>query len=328
MEDTSAFAKAQTKKIKCAIGFYNLENLFDTKNDPATLDDDFTPGGFKEWNSYKFDKKVKKLAKVISKIGKKETAASPSLLGVAEVENKAVLEALIKTSKLDDEGYSIVHYDSPDERGIDVALLYKKKDFTVHKSEAVTLYLETEEGDRDYTRDILYVQGNLLGTEVHILVNHWPSRRRGANETSHKRIKAAQKNRELIDNLVAQNPEARVIIMGDFNDGPHSESIKKHLVKTDFYNPMLYLGTRYEGSLNYNYEWFIFDQIIFSNNFVRIYHNDLPYEKSDIYNDFYLTEYDGKFKGNPFRTYAGKNYLGGYSDHFPVYTILTAIVKN
>lgn len=324
MDDDSAFAKAQQKKIKCAIGFYNLENLFDTKNDPQKLDNDFTPNGFKQWNEFKLDKKITKLSKVISQIGKEDTGTSPSLLGVAEIENRIVLESLITSDSLKNEGYDIVHYDSPDERGIDVALLYKKKDFTVLKSEAIPLYLEAEQGGRDYTRDILYVKGTLLGSVVHILVNHWPSRRSGENETSQKRIAAAHRNREIIDKLMAEDPHVKIIILGDFNDGPHSESVKNHLVKTDFYNPMLYLGTKYEGSLNYRFEWFVFDQVIFSNNFVQLHENKLLYEKSDIFNDFFLTEYEGKFKGTPFRTYAGKRYLGGYSDHFPVYSILSS----
>ena len=134
----------------------------------------------------------------------------------------------------------------------------------------------------------------------------------------------AKKNREIIDDLLSKNPDTRVILMGDFNDGPHSKSIK-HLAQTDFYNPMLYLATRYEGSLNHNFEWFTFDQILFSNNFIRLHDNALLYEKSDIFNDYFLTEFKGKYKGNPFRTYAGKQYLGGYSDHFPVYSILSSL---
>lgn len=322
MENTTAFAKAQQKQTKHAIGFYNLENLFDIKDDPKTLDDDFTPDGWKEWNSYKYDKKLKKLSKVIAQIGKKETGTSPSLIGVAEVENLAVLEDLIATNALKNEGYDIVHYDSPDERGIDVGLLYKKTDFKVLASKSVALYLEAEEGGRDFTRDILYVHGMLTSIEVHIFINHWPSRRSGANETSAKRIAAAHRNRKEIDTVLKDNPEARIIVMGDFNDGPQSESVQTHLVKTDFYNPMLFLATKYEGSLNYNAEWFTFDQILFTNNFVRFYENPLLYDKSDIFNDVFLTEYSGRYKGNPFRTYAGKKYIGGYSDHFPVYSIL------
>ncbi len=327
MEDTSAFAKAQhTQKI--SIGFYNLENLFDTTNNPNILDDDFTPEGIRKWNEYKYEKKLEKLSQVISKISKSETGGSPSLLGVAEVENKQVLEDLIATGYLQHENYGIVHYDSPDERGIDVALLYKKTDFEVLETKPIVLLLEATEGGRDYTRDILYVKGLLLGTEVHLLINHWPSRRLGANDTQHKRIAAAKRNREIIDALLHENAEARILLMGDFNDGPHSESIKTHLVQTDFYNPMLYLGTRYAGSLNHNFEWFIFDQILMTNNFVRMYDNKLLYEKSDIFNDYFITEFDGRFKGNPFRTYAGDRYLGGYSDHFPVYSVFKVTLNS
>ncbi|TVZ52393.1 endonuclease [Dokdonia sp. Hel_I_53] len=327
MEDNSAFAKAQQKQNTC-IAFYNLENLFDTTNNPHNLDDDFTPEGIRNWNTYKYEKKLEKLSSVISKIGRIETNTAPSILGVAEVENKSVLEDLIATDRLKEENFGIVHYDSPDERGIDVALLYKKNDFIVIESKPITLMLEAKEGGRDYTRDILYVKGNLHDSTVHILVNHWPSRRQGANDTAHKRITAAARNREIIDNILAANPDARIIVMGDFNDGPHSESIKTHLAKTDLYNPMLYLGTKYAGSLNHKFEWFIFDQILMTNNFVKMHKNPLLYDKSDIFNDFFITEFEGRFKGNPFRTYAGDRYLGGYSDHFPVYSIFTATLNS
>lgn len=328
MEDTTAYAKAQQKKTKYTVSFYNLENLFDIKDDPKTLDDDFTPEGWKEWNTYKYDKKLSKLSKVIAQIGKKETGTSPSLVGVAEVENLVVLKDLIATDALKDEGYAIVHYDSPDERGIDVALLYKKTDLNIIQSKPLTLYLEAVQGGRDFTRDILYIHGILTGIEVHIFVNHWPSRRSGSDETSAKRIAAAHRTRDEIDRILIDNPDARIIVMGDFNDGPQSKSVKTHLVKNEFYNPMLFLATKYEGSLNYNAEWFTFDQILFTNNFVRLFKNPLLYDKSDIFNDVFLTEYKGRYKGNPFRTYAGKKYLGGYSDHFPVYSILKRSSKN
>lgn len=319
--NTDSTTEKTTQPNKVSVGFYNLENLFDTKNDPANLDDDFTPEGFKKWNGYKYDKKIAKLSSVISKIGKADTGFAPSLLGVAEIENKSVLEDLIATDALKDEGYGIVHYDSPDERGIDVGLLYKKAHFEVLESEPLTLYLTAKNGERDYTRDILYVKGVLSGTEVHVLVNHWPSRRLGANDTVDKRISAAQRNREIIDGLIEKDPDVRIIVMGDFNDGPHDESVRKHLAQTDLYNPMLYLSTRYEGSLNYRSEWFTFDQILMTNNFVRMYDNALLYDRSEIFNEFFLTEYKGRFKGNPFRTYAGPRYLGGYSDHFPVFSV-------
>ena len=315
----SAFAKAKKTSKKITIGFYNLENLFDTKDDPAKLDDDFTPEGFKKWNEKRYAKKLKKLGKVISKIGEKETGEPPALLAVAEIENATVLEDLINVKSLKAHDYGVVHFDSPDERGIDVGLIYRKECFTVSKAATKTVWLETDTGERDYTRDILQVTGNLMGTEVHLLVNHWPSRRKGANETSHKRIAAAQENRKIIEAIRQEDEDARILVLGDFNDGPYDESVKDHLVQKDLYNPMVFLNTRYEGSLNHNFEWYLFDQIILSANFMRIHQNNFKYLYSNIYNEKYLTEFRGKFKGNPFRTYAGKRYLGGYSDHFPVY---------
>jgi len=199
--------------------------------------------------------------------------------------------------------------------------LYRKEHFTVSNSKTINVYVENEPGVRDYTRDILYVEGILLGHHIHILVNHWPSRRQGAEESEYKRIAVAQRCREIMGQIEKRDPDARIIIMGDFNDGPNSESVKNHLVQHDFYNPMIFLGTRYEGSLNHMFEWYLFDQIILSTNFMRLHRNPLRYDESKIYNDISLTEFKGKFKGNPFRTYAGKRYLGGYSDHFPVYTV-------
>ncbi len=306
---------------KLAVAFYNLENLFDTINDPHKLDDDFTAKGDLHWDENRYAKKLKKLAKVISKLGKVETGQSPSLVGVAEVENKKVLQDLVAQKSLRNLDYDFVHFNSPDERGIDTALLYRKSDFEVINSKAITFYVENDPGVRDFTRDILHVNGKLQGMPVHILVNHWPSRRNGAETTEYKRIAAAVKNREIIAEILLKEPEARVIVMGDFNDNPHSEAIKNHLVKTDLYNPMIFLLTRYEGSLNHRFNWHLFDQIILSNNWMKAYDNPLEYVKSDIYAEHYLTEYEGKYKGNPFRTYAGPNYLGGYSDHFPVYTV-------
>ncbi|MEP0264829.1 endonuclease [Dokdonia sp.] len=321
MKDNSAFAKAHSTQKKISVAFYNLENLFDTEDDPNTLDDDFTTEGYKNWNGKRYSNKLRKLGRVISQIGLKETEGAPALLGVAEVENKEVLLNLIEAKDIKDVGYDVVHYDSPDERGIDVGLLYRKEYFEVLESETVSVYLESEFGERDYTRDILHVTGNLQGIKTHVLVNHWPSRRSGVDESEPKRITAAQKNRSIVETIQEEDPEARIIIMGDFNDGPHNESVKNHLVQKDLYNPMVFLNTRYEGSLNHDFEWYLFDQIILSTNFMRLHENPLTYEMSNIYNEHYLTEFKGRFKGNPFRTYAGKRYLGGYSDHFPVYCV-------
>jgi len=232
------------------IAFYNLENLFDTVNDPKTLDDDFTEDSEKNWNERRLKKKLRKLAKVITKIGKKDIGFPPVLLGVAEVENSSVLDKLINTQRLKKRGYKYVHFDSPDERGIDTALLYRKELFKVLEKKVHGLFVTNEAGERDYTRDILHVFGLLEEEPVHILVNHWPSRRSGAEETSYKRIKAAEKNIEIISNIVHDNPSAKIIVMGDFNDDPHNESIQK-LTETGLYNPMDVLLSNEDGSLGH-----------------------------------------------------------------------------
>ena len=305
-----------------AIGFYNLENLFDTVDDPRSLDDDFTETSDKNWNEKRFRKKVKKLGQVISNMGYEEIKFPPVLLGVAEVENSDVLDALVGSKFLHKKEYGYVHFDSPDERGIDTALLYRKEYFSVIKQEAHTVYLTDERGMRDYTRDILYVYGELENQPLHILVNHWPSRRRGADETKHKRKEAADRNLEILSTIYAEDPHAKVVIMGDFNDDPHSESVKK-LVNTEMYNPMEVLLTKYQGTLSYRDTWYLFDQIIISHNFLQGHNNPFRFKMAKIFDPAEIKEYKGKYKGLPFRTYSGKKHLGGYSDHFPVYTIFS-----
>jgi predicted extracellular nuclease len=244
------------------------------------------------------------------------------LVGVAEVENNYVLKELVNSKFLKDKNYDFVHIDSPDERGIDTALLYRKEYFTIVKKEAICLYLKNEFGVRDYTRDILYVQGILENEKIHILVNHWPSRRAGAEETAYKRYAAAEKNKEIISKIIEEEPNAKIILMGDFNDDPSSESIK-NLVGSDFYNPMEQLHTKYSGTLSYRGRWNLFDQIILSNNFLQQYGNSFRFKAAKIFDAKNLKEFKGRNKGNPFRTFVGRKYRGGISDHFPVYGIFT-----
>lgn len=304
------------------IAFYNMENLFDTVNDPNTLDDDFTKNAPRNWNEKRFRKKVKKIGRVISQIGYDAVLHPPVLAGVAEVENEKVLNELVNSKFLRDKGYQYIHFDSPDERGIDTALLYREKYFEIIHKEAIPLYIDDQYGKRDYTRDILYVKGILVNDPIHFLVNHWPSRRAGANETAYKRIEAAKKNLELISEITMDDPDAKIIVMGDFNDDPNSESII-NLTEADLYNPMEILHTKYSGSLNYKGKWNLFDQIILSSNFLKHHGDQLRFEEAKIFNPRHLQEFDGKYKGNPFRTFVGKKYLGGLSDHFPVYGILS-----
>ena len=311
-----------SEKKYYSIGFYNLENLYDTENDPNTLDDDFTDDSDKNWNEDRLQKKVYKLGKIISQLGYEDVSHSPVIVGVAEVENSSVLDDLISSKYLKSKGYSYAHFDSPDERGIDNALLFREEYFKVLEKHTHTLMLQTPEGQRDYTRDILHVKGSLDGNVIHILVNHWPSRRSGNDETVYKRVAAANKNREIMGTILLEEPDAKILIMGDFNDDPTSKSIVT-LKGDDLYNPMEQLLTRDEGTLNYHGNWNLFDQVLMTNNFLKPHDNPLRYEKSSIYNPIELQEYSGKYKGNPFRTYAGDRYLGGYSDHFPVYEVFS-----
>ena len=304
------------------IAFYNLENLFDTKDDPTTLDDDFTPKGRKNWNHKRYRNKIRKLGNVIAQLGADRSFYSPAIVGVVEVENQKVLEDLVASKSLKKHQYGIVHYDSPDERGIDVALLYKKELFELLHSETFPLYLEDEYGNRDYTRDILLVKGNLNNELIYILVNHWPSRRSGEDLTEEKRIKAAELATRITANIIAENKNAKIIIMGDFNDDPSNTSVKNYLVNNTFYNPMERLINTGNGTLNHKKTWHLFDQIIFSKNFFNNEKEKHSFKYAEVFDRYFLKEWKGKFKGNPFRTYIGKWYQGGFSDHFPVYVYL------
>ena len=265
------------------------------------------------------ENKLKKLGGVISKIGDQDTENAPVIVGLAEVENKKVLSDLVRSKKLISEAYSYVHYDSSDERGIDVALLYKSEFFTVTYSETFSVYLQTETGERDYTRDILLVQGELNGKQISILVNHWSSRREGEKETEFKRLAASNKVNSIIRTLKKEDSQAKIIVMGDFNDNPNNESITQLEEQSGLYNPFKTVWSYNKGSLNHDFQWNLFDQILISQNFFDSKNACLDFDKAEVFNNKYLTQYHGKFKGQPFRTYVGKKYKGGYSDHFPVF---------
>ncbi|MCM5662159.1 endonuclease/exonuclease/phosphatase family protein [Galbibacter mesophilus] len=307
------------------VAFYNLENLFDTVNDPNILDDDFTAEGRLMWTRERYENKIHKLGMAISQIGEKDAAHPPAFIGVAEVENKAVLNDLVASADLKKYNYKYVHFNSPDERGIDTALLYCSDLVEVLEAKPITLLVYNQPNIRDFTRDILYVRAEMGGEEIHVFVNHWPSRRQGAGETAHKRIAAAKLIHEHIDEIRLKHASPKFIIMGDFNDDPNSTSIKDYLVKDRLYNPMLTLLNPTErGSLTHKAAWNLFDQIIISTNFFDVSEGKLRFKKADILDERFLEEWDKKYEGFPFRTYVGKKYLGGYSDHFPVYLIFSA----
>ncbi|MAU27053.1 MAG: endonuclease [Muricauda sp.] len=303
----------------CTIAFYNLENFFDAVNDPDTLDDDFTPKGFKKWTQRRFEKKSRKLAKAISRIGWDETHRPPVIVGVAEVENHQVIEWLLGQKPLSEWAYGFVHFDSPDERGIDTALLYDKGHFEVLEAEAIPLLIDNVNGERDLTRDILYVKGRLHGEKVHVFVNHWPSRRDGADETQYKRIEAAQ---VIINKIIdIDDEEANFIVMGDFNDDPNAPSIDLMMQTGKFINPWRKVLSPISGSANYKGKWSLFDQILLSHSFLNHQPGTHSFVKAAVFSPRLLKEWKGPYQGKPFRTFVGRKYLGGYSDHFPVYVI-------
>lgn len=301
------------------IAFYNLENLFDTHNDKYTRDDDFTPRGKKRWTEKRYKRKLKKLGRAISYAGFFRSMQTPAIVGVAEVENMKVLRDLIKSKHLREHDYDIAHFDSSDERGMDVGLLYKADLFEVFSTDSLKVNIYHEDGQPDYTRDILYVHGKLLNDEIHVLVNHWPSRREGIEVSEPKRLTASEVLSGHIDSILSKNPDANIVIMGDFNDDPNTKSIQELLKIDALYNPMKQLLDLDRGSLNYDFHWNLFDQIIFTHNFFKHEKDTLSFVHADIFDEIFLREWKGTNKGNPFRTFRGRRYLGGFSDHFPVY---------
>ena len=301
------------------IAFYNIENLFDIDNDPLTHDDDFLPTSVNRWTPKRYQNKLKKLGTVISQIGVENTDVAPAIIGLAEVENQKVLSDLVNSKNLIKENYSYVHYDSMDERGIDVALLYKSDIFKYEKSETFSVYLQNDLGLQDYTRDILLVEGKLNNESVTILVNHWSSRREGVKETEFKRIAAAKAVNSILKKLKLENPNQKIIVMGDFNDNPNDNSLLLLEKESELFNPFKTVWSRDKGSLNHHFQWHLFDQILFSTNFFNSTSSNLVFKGAQVFNSKFLTQYKGKYKGQPFRTYVGKKYKGGFSDHFPVY---------
>ena len=326
------------KYLARTIAFYNLENLFDTIDDPNKRDEDFTPNGRDHWTSAKYHKKLHNLATVLADIGKKETHTSPAIIGVAEVENRGVLEDLLKTPPLAGQQYGIIHFDSPDRRGIDVALLYKKRFFKpINYKKYPLLIYDDNTGRRIYTRDQLVVTGMLDGEKIHVIVDHWPSRRGGEARSRPKRIKAAQLTKKITDSILREEPKAKIVIMGDLNDDPNSPSVKQVFHSTadkskanltGYYNTMEHFFNRGIGTLAYRDGWNLFDQIIITPGLLNNT-NDYQFHfwKSGIYSKPFMKNRKGRYKGYPKRTLVGGQFIGGYSDHFPTYIIIVRAVE-
>ncbi|MDP5231190.1 MAG: endonuclease/exonuclease/phosphatase family protein [Cellulophaga sp.] len=324
------FAQKISYQIR-TIAFYNVENLFDIANDTLTFDDDRTPEGKDNWTLDRYEKKIEHISRVLSEIGNDITNTSPDIIGLCEVENNAVIEDLIAHKNLQDKNYGIVHFDSPDERGIDVALLYKKAAFVPNSYKSHRLLLFNEDGFRDYSRDQLVVGGFLDNEQFYFIVNHWPSRSGGEARSKPNRMAAAELNKRIIDSIVRFDANAKIISMGDLNDDPTSDSLKKvlrtkgksnNLEPNDLFNPMERLFKKGVGSLAYRDKWNLFDQLFFTANLVSKPKDSYSFWKAAVFTPSYLLDPSGRYKGYPLRTYAGGSYVGGYSDHFPVYMYL------
>ncbi len=319
----------QTYQISC-VGFYNLENLFDTINQPDVNDEDFTPAGSNNYTPKVYQDKLHRLATVLSQIATEVTPDGLAMFGSAEVENRSVLEDLAAQPELKSRNYQIIHYNSPDERGIDVCLFYNPKYFKPLSSESLRVPLVSKEGAARATRDVLHACGILSGDTVHVYVNHWPSRRGGEEASAPGRALAAGVAKASMDSIASKNPKAKFILMGDLNDDPVSPSVAKVLGakgKTEdvkpggLFNPWTDFYKRGIGTLAYNDSWNLFDQIIISEPFLSKEQSGLFYMKAAIFKKDYMIQQSGRYRGYPLRTFSGNRYIGGYSDHFPVYLV-------
>lgn len=329
---------SQEKKFKIhTVAFYNLENLFDTINDPTKFDEYSPIMELKTNRQTAYLQKIRNMARVISEIGKDITKNTPAIIGVCEVENKEVLEDLINDSLLIEKNYGIIHYDSPDARGIDVAFLYQKSLFTPISSSSHELKIyDDQDGKHITTRDQLLVSGRLENDLIHVIVNHWPSRRGGEARSRPKRIAAAKLNKRIVDSLQVEDPYAKVFIMGDMNDNPNNVSLKdalktqrkrKRVAFKGLYNPFENYFRNGLGTTAYRDNWSLFDQIIISKPLLEKDYSSFRYYKTGIFNRNYLITTNGKYKGYPFRSWNDGGFSNGFSDHFPVYMYVIKEVK-
>ena len=297
---------------------YNVENLFDTVDDPKIPDEEFLPVSEKKWDNEKYQKKLTDLAQVISEVNPEEM---PEVVGLVEVENRSVLEDLIKTGKLGGQEYAIIHEESPDYRGIDVAMIYRKDAFQEISHEVLPVVFPDDPEFK--TRDILHVTGNIRNKLVHLFINHWPSRTGGEEQTEPKRILAASVLKKKIDQILAVEPKARIIIMGDMNDEPVNKSLHETLgaASPDSGAPLVNLmfpdDVAGKGTYFYNGNWNMLDNLVVSQAVL----NGMQVEgrKGNIYSNDWMLYINKTGDKTPNRSYVGDKYVGGVSDHFPVY---------
>lgn len=295
------------------VAFYNVENLFDTIDNPSKRDEAFTPAGDFKYTTAVYNKKLQNIAHVIAGL-------KADIIGLAEVENDSVLKALTLQPAIKKNNYRYISTKGADPRGINVALLYNPVRFKLlhHASVAVPL-------SQDTTRDILFACGILAGDTIYILVNHWPSRWDGKQKTQPYRVQAATINKHIADSLLSENSLRKILVMGDLNDNPDDSSIlhvlktaseKENLQPGTLYNPWFNIYKTGNGTLLYKKHWDLFDQILLSPSFLHT--GGLLYRKAEICRYDYLFTQTGRMKGYPHRSFAGTSWIYGYSDHLPV----------
>jgi predicted extracellular nuclease len=306
--------------------FYNVENLFDTYDDPVTNDSEFLPGSKKEWTQERYLRKLHDLAAVLSETGQRHL---PVIIGLCEVENVRVVEDLAVTGRLKRGRYAAVHHDSPDGRGIDVAMMYQPSEFTVKGSSPIAVKLPGKL--RLSTRDILHVWGRTANDELlHVFVNHWPSKAGGVEQTRSDRMAAARVLRSKTDSLFRLDADTKIIIMGDFNDNPDdvktygSTSLLKAVRPDSIAHPALVnlmypSHLRGEGTYNYRGNWDMIDNVIVSSSLINGRGIRVENSAGYVYNPEWITFTNTRGQKVPNRTYVGNLYEGGISDHFPVW---------
>ena len=334
-------------KKNYVIGFYNLENLFDIYNDPVKNDEEFLPEGKNKWTEAKYQKKLQNMAKVIRSM-KEENGVWHALLGVSEIENRLVLEDLVWEEQIREANYQIIHYDGPDRRGVDVALLYNPKVFTFIESESIPFTFEGSSIDfvmtkeqQDYfkTRDILMVHGTIDGEHFAVYVAHLPSRAGGKKGGNQLRDRGGEIMYNHAMQMQAKYPGIKIICMGDMNDNPtdpsmaeylHGREFKEDVTDADFFSPFTSMLKAGFGSLAYQGVWSIYDLLLVNNALanpvrgtfgLRQLHKNGYYGR--VYNPKFLTNQSGQYKGTPFRTFSNGAFIGGYSDHYPTYIVIT-----
>lgn len=297
------------------------------------LSEEFTPKSGKNYGAAIYKKKLHNVAKVISEMGAQYTGKPPAVVGLIEVENRQVIEDLVKEPELAKYDYGIIHFNSYDYRGIDVALIYQKRMFTPSKSYKKEVVIFNDAGRREYTRDIVVSTGYLNNEKVAFFMNHWPSRRGGEVKSAVKRNAAAAVLKKEMDDISAQEPDIKMFAMGDFNDDPVDASLTKHLMAVEkvselsaekpYLNLMYPLFKKGVASLAYRDAPNLFDQIIVSRNLISDKVGPtFSVMKAEIFAPAYLISKDGNYKGYPFRSWVGDTFTGGYSDHFPAFVVL------